>query len=324
MYSFQNVVGNEHVVRVLQGALCSGRIGHALCMTGKPGTGRKLISYAFAKALQCEDRRGGESCGICRSCVSLEAGTHPDVFRIRSDKSSVGVDIVRERIVDEMAHKPHSYPYKIFVVEEASALTVQAQNAMLKTLEEPCGYGVILLIAERADSLLPTIRSRCLTYSTRPVGASRIAEYLNRNARVTAEDAEKFAQLAHGSIGRAMRLATDDEFSALRKYTSDLAVSLAGLSIVEAFSQTKELERYKHRIADVLDILSVKYRDALVVSETGETSRMLDIGISSQVACSRDLLLDKLAAIDNARARLRFNGNFQLVMDSLLLTLRDT
>ena len=307
MYSFESVVGNDHIVNALQTALMNGRVGHALCVAGKPGTGRKLISYAFAKALQCEDRRETHSCGACMSCTMLEAGTHPDVVRIRPEKKSIGVDTVRERVVAEMASRPYRSQLKIFVVEEASALTIQAQNAMLKTLEEPCGYGLIMLIVERADSLLPTVRSRCLTYSTRPVGAPLIADYLVRNSGVMAEDAPKLALLARGSIGRAVQLAADDEFRVLSEYTAGLAESLTGYGIVETFSQTKELERYKHRIADVLDVLCAGYRDAFV-----------ERGTSPQP------LLQKLAAIDKARERLRFNGNFQLVMDSLLLSLRES
>ena len=317
MYSFENVIGNEHVVGALQNALKRGRIGHALCIAGKPGTGRKLISYALAKAMQCENRHGSDSCGVCASCVSLEAGTHPDIFRIRSDKSSVGVDIVRERIIDEMAHRPHRYPYKIFVVEEASSLTIQAQNAMLKTLEEPYGYGVIILVAERADSLLPTIRSRCLTYSTRPVHDSMIVEYLKRNAQVELIYAEKFARLAHGSIGRAMSLTSDDEFRALHECTAELAGRLPGSGIVESLSQVNGFDRFKHRIFDVFDILSIYYRDTLVSLETGELTQ----GLSKSL--SKESLLRKLRAIDKARVRLRFNGNFQLVMDSLILSLRN-
>ncbi|MCL2674180.1 MAG: DNA polymerase III subunit delta, partial [Defluviitaleaceae bacterium] len=141
MYNFEAVIGNEHIVNALQGTIEQGRVNHAICITGKPGTGRKLISRAYAKALQCETGQNvmqiampdtvqdADSCGVCASCVSFDGGTHPDIFQIRPEKSSIGVDVVREQIVAEIAHRPHRYPYKVFIIEESQTLTVQAQNA---------------------------------------------------------------------------------------------------------------------------------------------------------------------------------------------------
>jgi len=316
MHNFKSVIGNKHIVEALQGSIEQGRVNHAICITGKPGTGRKLISRAFAKALQCDARQNVDSCGVCASCVSFEGGTHPDIFSIRPEKSSIGVDVVRERIVSEIAHRPHRYTYKVFIIEESGTLTVQAQNALLKTLEEPSGYGVFLLIAEKAESLLPTIRSRCMIYSTRVVGVPEIFEYLMREGLAKSEaESMKLAELSGGSIGRAIQLATDEEFRELRGYVLELAQGLSSKNIVECLAQTKEFERYKHRIADVLDILSICYRDALVAVETG---------VPGSGATSSALLIEKIIALDKARTRLRFNGNFQLVMDSLLLTLKST
>ena len=323
MHSFKKVIGNDHIVGALQSALRRGCIGHALCVAGKLGSGRKLITYAFAKALQCESLRDADSCGVCASCVSFEAGTHPDIFHIRPEKTSIGVEVVRERIVAEIAHRPHRYPYKIFIIEDAAALTPQAQNALLKTLEEPCGYGVFVLVAEKHESLLPTVRSRCITYSTRPVGVAEITEYLAQHTGLSGDECVRLAQLSQGSIGRALRLATDEEFTELRAYAAELAEGRRTRSLVESFAQAKELERYKHRISDVFDIMSMRYRDELIVGETGESCRAMDPGTGLQSIYSKDSILRKLAAVDKARERLRFNGNFQMVMDSLLLIIRE-
>ncbi|MCL2618427.1 MAG: DNA polymerase III subunit delta', partial [Defluviitaleaceae bacterium] len=275
-------MGNEQVVAALRGAADCGRVPHALCVAGKPGSGRKMLSYAFAKALQCEAGRGAQTCGVCASCIALEAGTHPDVIRIRAEKNSIGVDVVRERIVAEMSYKPYRYAYKIFVVEDACALTPQAQNAMLKTLEEPCGYGVIILVADRVDNLLPTVRSRCVMFAMRSVGEDKAAEYLRLRLGIGAEDAAQLAQLSQGLIGRAVQLASDEEYRALRSHTQRLAEHAAVCSVVELFAFSKELEQYKHRLADVFEILIHYYREE---------------------SAAQDVL-------DKARARLRHNGNF--------------
>jgi len=132
---------------------------HAYIFAGEPGSGKKAAARAFAKALQCESETA-EACGVCLSCRVFESGNHPDVFFVKPAKTkSIGVDDVRSQIVLPMSEKPFRYRYKIFIVAEP--MTPQAQNALLKTIEEPAPFGIFLFLTESLELYLPTVLSRC-------------------------------------------------------------------------------------------------------------------------------------------------------------------
>ncbi|MEI3523193.1 MAG: hypothetical protein V8Q36_03205 [Anaerotignum sp.] len=131
-----------------------GTVSHAYLLTGSSGSGKRLIADTFAKTLQCE-AGGTEPCGHCRSCSAFDSGNHPDIVYVRPAKKTLGVDDVREQILEDVSLKQYRYRYKIYIVEQADTMTVQAQNALLKTLEEPPAYAVFLLLAENQTAFLP-------------------------------------------------------------------------------------------------------------------------------------------------------------------------
>ncbi|MCL2571407.1 MAG: hypothetical protein FWE11_03310 [Defluviitaleaceae bacterium] len=136
-------------------------IGHAYILEGEASK-RLALGRAFAKNLNCLES-SDDACGQCISCRVFESGNHPDVFFVKTTKAtSIGVDDVRDQIVNEMATKPFKYKYKVFIVDKAETLTPAAQNALLKTIEEPAHYGVFLFLATHVHTLLPTILSRCV------------------------------------------------------------------------------------------------------------------------------------------------------------------
>ena len=144
------------------------QVGHAFILEGDSGEGWRKLAEEFAATVQCEHRN---FCGRCPSCQAYQSGNHPDIIQVTHEKKdSIGVDEIRAQLVDDMAIKPYSSPYKVYLVDEAEKLTVQAQNALLKTLEEPPVYGIILLLTTNTEMLLPTIRSRCINLKVRSGG----------------------------------------------------------------------------------------------------------------------------------------------------------
>src|SRR5699024_725727 len=123
---------------------------------------------------------GTEPCGHCRSCSAFDSGNHPDIVYVRPTKKTLGVDDVREQILENVSLKQYRYRYKIYIVEQADTMTVQAQNALLKTLEEPPAYAVFLLLAENQTAFLPTILSRTVTLHIRPLPDTMVADYLEK------------------------------------------------------------------------------------------------------------------------------------------------
>ncbi len=203
---FGELTGQEAITAQLARAAASaGGMTHAWLFTGPPGSGRSVAARAFAAALQC-DRQG---CGECPSCHQVTAGTHADVLFVRPDGLSYGVRQTRDLVL-KAAAAPVSGPWRIVVFEDADRATEQAANALLKAIEEPSPRTVWLMCAPYADDLPTTIRSRCRLVTLVTPSTSAVADVLVR-AGLAAERARAAALAAQGHIGRARRLATDEE-----------------------------------------------------------------------------------------------------------------
>ena len=178
MAKFTEIIGHEQIINHLQSAIRMNKISHAYILDGEEGAGKNLLASAFAQTLQCEKRQD-EPCGQCRSCRQTESENQPDIIRVFHEKpNSIGVEDIREQLCNDIQIRPYSSPYKIYLVDEAEKMTVQAQNALLKTIEEPPAYGIILLLTTNSEAFLPTILSRCVTLKLRPVESSLIRNFL--------------------------------------------------------------------------------------------------------------------------------------------------
>ena len=169
MNGFKDVVGHNDIIQYMQNAVEQDKVSHAYILNGQRGSGKKLLARLFAMTLQCE-ADGAEPCGECRSCKQTKSGNQPDIITIKHEKpSSIGVEDIREQLNGDIMIKPYSSPYKVYIIPEADLMTAQAQNALLKTIEEPPAYAVIFLLTENADALLSTIRSRCVMLKLRNI-----------------------------------------------------------------------------------------------------------------------------------------------------------
>ncbi len=237
MSVFADLVGQEAVVAQLRAATAGaarlragepeqgGGMTHAWLFTGPPGSGRSIAAKAFAAALQCQT---GEGCGHCQECAQVLAGAHPDVALIVPEGLSIGVKDAR-RIILRSAHAPTRGRWQVTLIEDADRLTDDASNALLKALEEPPPHSVLLLSAPSAEDLLPTIRSRCRLARLRTPPAEAVARVLVERDGVDPAMAAFAAQAAQGHIGRAKRLATDEEARRERKDVLSLPRSLQGV-----------------------------------------------------------------------------------------------
>ena len=228
----------------MQNALRTGAVSHAYILCGDQGSGKLQLARAFAAALQCSDpvRTHGliEPCGKCHSCLQVIGDSHPDITLIRHQKKNesdrreaLSVDDAR-RMRSDVQIKPYSDPWKIYIVPDADQMTAQAQNALLKTLEEPPAYAVILLLARGTENFLPTVLSRCITLRLRPVPESDLAAWL-RNAlpELTEPELLQLARLSQGNPGRAQLLSQDDELRLFIKETDGFLKDLAGKNSYE-------------------------------------------------------------------------------------------
>lgn len=152
---FSELIGNEQIKEHFLHAISSGKVSHCYVISGEDGLGKMTAAKAFAQTLECQAEPANRPCGVCHSCTQFLSGNHPDVIFPGHEKPTViGVDDVRTQIIGDIQIKPYCSPYKIYIVDEAQKLSVQAQNALLKTIEEPPAYGIILLLTTNAASML--------------------------------------------------------------------------------------------------------------------------------------------------------------------------
>ncbi|WP_105618887.1 DNA polymerase III subunit [Vallitalea okinawensis] len=326
MFTFEDIIGYEDIKKHLQNSIRLNRLSHAYIIEGLEGSGKKLIAGTIAKTLQCEEK-GDTPCNTCISCTTFDSGNHPDVIYVEQmKKKSIGVEEIRKQVQDTIDIKPYKYPYKIYIIDRAEKLTEQAQNALLKTIEEPPGYAMILLLTKNSNSFLPTILSRCVLLNLRPQSFDIIKDYLIKSEGVPDYQADIYAQFSNGSIGLAKKLAISEEFVSMKEEMISLLTTLKTINKVERMNQYKELEKYKDQIQSILDFMTIWYRDILFYKELGDTGYIMNKDnidlIKEQSHGTYESILNNLQLIEETKYKLRRNTNFQLTMEILLLNLK--
>ena len=328
MGGFKDVVGHNDIIQYIQGAVEQDKVSHAYILNGQRGSGKKLLARLFAMALQCESGKS-EPCGECRSCKQTKNGNQPDIITIKHEKpASIGVEDIREQLNGDIMIKPYSSPYKIYIIPEADLLTVQAQNALLKTIEEPPAYAIIFLLTENADTLLPTIRSRCVMLKLRNIKDKLVKKYLMEELQIPDYQAEICAAFAQGNIGRAIMLAKSEHFNEIKEQAIQLMKYIDEMELHEIVSAIKEINKYKLEVTDYFDIIMIWYRDVLLYKATKDVGRLVfgeHLAFIKERATksSYEGIEAILEGLEKAKARLKANVNFDLVMELLLLTIKE-
>ncbi|MEH2954922.1 DNA polymerase III subunit [Candidatus Merdisoma sp. JLR.KK011] len=328
MPDFKDIIGHEEIISHLKNAVRLKKISHAYIFDGEEGAGKNLLAQTFAQTLQCE--KGGESpCGVCRSCKQAAGSNQPDIIYVRHEKpGSIGVEDIREQLCGDIQIRPYSSPYKIYLIDEAEKMTVQAQNALLKTIEEPPSYGVIFLLTTNSESFLPTILSRCVTLKLRPVKDSQIRSYLMEQLRVPDYQADICTAFARGNVGRARMLALSEHFGELKDHALHLVRHMNDMELWEITEAIRKVSDYKADINDYLDLLVLWYRDVLLFKATRQVDSLIfseEINYISLQATkiSYEGLEKIIEALEKAKVRLKANVNFELTMELLLLTIKE-
>lgn len=328
MAGFSEILGHEQIIEHLQNAIQMKKVSHAYILDGEEGAGKMMLARAFAQTLQCE-RGGTEPCGECHSCKQALSGNQPDIITVSHEKpASIGVEDIRGQLCGDIQIKPYSSPYKIYIVDEAEKMTVQAQNALLKTIEEPPVYGVILLLTTNADAFLPTILSRCVTLKLRPVKSEVIRAYLMEKYQIPDYQADVCTAFARGNVGKAQRLAQSEQFAELKEHLIHLLRHLRDMEIYELTEAVRSASEYKAEIGDYLDLMALWFRDVLLFKATRQIEGLVfaeEIGdISAQAQKSSYEGLERiLKALEKAKVRLKANVNFELTMELLMLTIKE-
>ena len=329
MADFNAVAGHERIIKSLRESIKNDMTSHAYIFCGNKGSGRNLTAGAFAKTANCLSPINGNACGKCQSCIQFESGNNPDVFYVKATKTiSISVDDIREQIVNEVKIKPYSYKRKIFIIDKADTMTSQAQNALLKTLEEPPKYVLIILIAENTENFLPTVLSRCVVMKFSPISVNLIKNYLINNCAMNENDAAFYAEYSIGSIGEALRLSGDENFYQMRNDIISCLDRLDTMDFVSAMLMAKEMEKYK-AYSELFDIMYMFYRDVFCMRLFKDDRYVIQkdkIGLIEKKAknLNEQTIAKRLDFIMDIKKKIRQNTAFRLSMEVLFMNLKES
>ena len=328
MGSFKDVVGHRDIINYIKNAVKMDQVSHAYIMNGERGAGKKLLAYLFAMTLLCEEG-GEEPCNTCHSCRQAETGNHPDIIRVTHEKpNSISVDDIREQVNNTIMIKPYQGPYKVYIIDHADLMTPQAQNALLKTIEEPPQYAVLMLLTENAEALLPTINSRCVMLRLRYIKDKLIKKYLMESLKVPDYKADLCTAFAQGNMGHAIMLANSEHFNEIREEAVHLLKHIQEMELSEIVQAINHITVYKLEIEDYLDVIMVWFRDVLLYKATRDMDTVVfkdqidDIREQARKSSYEGIQLI-ISSLDKAKARLKANVNFDLVMELLFLTMKE-
>lgn len=328
MAFFSDILGNEQIIEHLQNAIRMGKVSHAYILNAPESSGKRMIAEAFAAALQCE-KKEADPCGKCSSCRRAVSHNHPDIIYVQHEKpNTIGVDDIRVQINQDIAVKPYSSPYKIYIVDEAEKMNIQAQNALLKTIEEPPAYGVILLLTTNADTFLPTILSRCIRLDLKPVADDKLKDFLMKKCGVVDYQADICVGFSQGVVGKAITLASSTHFNEIKDAALQLLKRVKDIDLSEMIGAVKHVSEYKLDINDFFDIMMIWYRDVLLYKATADVNGLIfkdevyEIKKQANTSSYHGIEL-MLEGLEKAKTRLNANVNFELVIELLLLTLKE-
>jgi DNA polymerase-3 subunit delta' len=328
MNEFTDILGHSRIKKALVSIMKHDRVSHAYIFEGADGVGKLTMANAFARALNCLSPTPNGGCGVCSSCVQFDSGGNPDIILVAANNANhIGVDDIRAQANRESAIKPYKYRYKIFVIENAHSMTAAAQNALLKTLEEPPAAGVFILTRDAGGPLLPTIVSRCQTFGFRPLAESDVIRILEERLGLTREKAGFLAACSGGSIGTAQKYAGDDGFEERRETVVNILDGVAEKDVIDLFKAAEKLDSLKEFTDDIFRFADLWYRDVAFIKLFGNGGRLVNSDFRDRIRGNAGMtfgeIFSGMETVLNARMAARRNASFKLTMEIMLLRLRD-
>ena len=327
---FNKIIGNELIKNQLKSAIRTGSIRHSYMLVGEKGMGKKTMAEAFLLELFCkEEDESKRPCLTCPECKKILSNNHPDVIYITHEKpAAISVDEVREQLIDTIDIKPYEGGYKVYVIPEADKMTVQAQNAILKTLEEPPEYAVILLLVNDDRKLLDTVRSRVIRENLRPLTDKVIKEYLSERLHKSSDMTDICVAFSKGNLGRAIELCESESFTEWYQRIMKILKNLSKMDSTDMHIELSKLLTECPDINEALDLLELWYRDLTMFTVTKDINSLVFKGerkalMNAASLSSYDGIQRIFAAIEKCRQRIAANVSPELALELLLLSMKE-
>ncbi len=333
-----SVVGHPHLVDLLRAGVARDRVPQSLLFAGPEGIGKRTTALALAQAINCPERptdrtpaagagasAGVDACGTCATCQRIARGQHTDVTLIeKGDEASIKIKRLREQLLEVVGYRPFEARRRIFIIDPADELTVEAQDALLKTLEEPPPSAILVLVSAYADTLLPTIQSRCRRLRFSPLPDRDVARVLAERCGIDPARARLMAAGAGGSVSRALQeeagdLADDREAALALLRASAAREVVPRLKAAAAFAQHGSRRRDREAMADRLALLGSLCRDAAAL-QAGASRLLTNSDLADALQDVAELVgLDRLTRaygiVTRAQQALDRNASPKIVAD---------
>ena len=320
--SFGDTVGHQKQLVILRAALANERLHHAYLFVGPEGVGKHTVAVALAKAIHCQ-AKADDFCGQCVNCARIADGNHPDVRTVEplADKKEISIQQIRE-IERELNYRSFTGKRKIVIIDPATLLNAAAQNALLKTLEEPPQESLLILIAPNAGGLLPTLRSRCLRLSFAPLSRPEVAAYLQTQHKKSAEEAAFLAAMSMGSIGVALALDKDALTEKRQIWVGRLGALKKG-DFQSAMTTAEALAGNREEALRFIKWAESWYRDLLIYTMTSQPDELVNLDMQAEVEqqaaqMSADGICAAIANTIGAGAGIQRNLNRRMVLEKFL------
>lgn len=320
MSSFSQIIGHERQKHLLRQAWQHQRLAHAYLFSGPAGIGKRLIALALARLLFCPS---GTGCGQCPVCRRIDHNNHPDLHLVEPVDGQILIEAIRT-LQQQLALRPYEADRHIVLIDDAHLLNSSAANALLKTLEEPPGSCLLLLISSQPQQLLDTIRSRCQTLPFNRLGTGQISQILQQQI-ADPEQRELLIRLTEGSLTRA--LGSDHELYLQRRRSLFAQLSrLSPQTIVPLLELAEELAGDKEQLPELLGLLLSCYRDVFILAHQGAAALVINRDLLDPLTrlahqCGPQRAGHRLAALLQAHSQLLTTANRQLIMENLLIRL---
>ena len=304
---FEKIRGQRFAKKYLSNSIKSNMISHAYMFEGPSGVGKNTMARELAATL-----------------LEMEnLFNSPDYIEIKPDGNSIKIAQIR-KLQSDILVKPYK-SYKIYVIDEAQKMTVEAQNALLKTLEEPPKYAIIILITDNKESLLDTIKSRCEIIKFTPIPMQEVASYLTMNG-IDSKRASLLANFSRGSMKKAIELSESEEFHLMREEVQKYVETFLNGNLIEIMDIQSSIEKYKDQITNVLDLLINYFRDIMMVKENVDNSMIINLdrlifvkNMSNKTTYSQ--LSKIIDIIEETKNKLRSNCNFNISIQVMTLNI---
>jgi DNA polymerase-3 subunit delta' len=325
--TFGTLIGQEKAKKLLIRSHGNTRMGHAFLFRGPAGVGKKRAALTFASYINCLAPANNDACGQCQSCLKFKSGNHPDLHIIEPDGAAIKINQIRA-LKQALAFPPFEARYRVVILIETSTMRREAANSLLKTLEEPPANTLLIMTADTAGELLPTIKSRCQEIPFFALPYDKVAEKLCEIADISREAASTLAAVAEGSLGQALLLLETDLLGTRRA----IITALINLqpdnpeSVEQVFRIAEDAAALKENLPELLNLLRIWFRDLILYYTNSPDSLIVNLDLLSTFSQAKERwkleeLFDKLGRIKLAEKQLLRNCNKGHVCEMLFFDL---